>query len=294
VRRVSSRLRTALAVGSISVALGCTTYSALELAPASGGTSGSGAGGGGGQETGGSAAGTDEDAGRGGMAGSGLGATAGAGAEAGLSGTGGGAGGAGGGDLLKPGHLTTGAATTDILREPDAGGTAFADRCPDNQVLIGFHGTMDAPGGKSYLRSVQAVCGELVINDTEPWQVTVSEAMTLPMHDVEAAQAQVALCPANQVMTGFAGRSGLWMDSVDVRCAPLNILGTTPDYLLVVGTPSKAGTIGGTTGGSPFDPLECAAGSVAVGQVGRTIQDGVVLGAFGVSCAVLTLELETG
>jgi hypothetical protein len=230
------------------------------------------------------------------MAGAGGSAQAGTGALGGsASGTGGAAGAAGGGNAPpQPTQLSAAAEATDILREPDPSGTAFSDRCPDNQVLIGFHGTVDAPGGKSYLRSVQAVCGELIIGDSEPWPVTVMEASLLPMHDIESAQAQTALCPPNQVMTGFAGRSGLWMDSVDVRCAPLTILGSAPNYLLVVGTPSKAGTIGGPTGGSPFDPLECAAGDVAVGQVGRTIYDSTLLGAFGVSCATLTLELQSG
>jgi hypothetical protein len=294
VPRVSSHWRSALGACSICFVLGCTTYSALELEPANGGASGGGTGGSAGNESGGTSAGAEEDGGRVGMAGGGAAPMAGSAQAGSASGSGGGGTAGGESAPLEPSQLTAAAATTDILREPDATGTAFADRCPDNQVVIGFHGTMDAPGGKSYLRSVQAVCGELIVSDSEPWQVTISEAMTLPMHDIEAAQPQMALCPPNQVMTGFAGRSGLWMDSVDVRCAPLNILGSAPNYLLVVGTPSTAGTIGGTTGGSPFDPLECAAGDVAVGQVGRTIYNGVVLGAFGVSCATLMLELDSG
>jgi hypothetical protein len=82
------------------------------------------------------------------------------------------------------------------------------------------------------------------------------------------------------------------MDSVDVRCAPLTILGVSPKFLLVVGTAATAGTIGGPSGGSPFDPAECAAGDIAVGQIIRTIYSGDVLGAFGVECAKASLKLE--
>ena len=60
----------------------------------------------------------------------------------------------------------------------------------------------------------------------------------------------------------------------------------------MVGTAAKAGTIGGPTGGSPFDPAECAAGDIAVGQIIRTIYAGDVLGAFGVQCAKASLTVK--
>lgn len=191
---------------------------------------------------------------------------------------------------VKPTGLTLGTETVDVVREPGSGGTAFSERCPDNQVVIGFNGTAEAPGGKLYVRSVQAICGVLSLSASKPWQVLVTDADTLPLHDIDFPQKQSAKCPANQVMTGFGGRSGLWMDSVDVRCAKLTILGDSPSFLLVVATPATAGTIGGASGG-PFDPLECDAGSVAVGQVGDTIYSGDVLGKFGVHCATVTLEV---
>lgn len=202
-----------------------------------------------------------------------------------------------GSSALKPTGLRPSATTSSLVRETDANGTLYEERCPDGQVLIGFNGTMDeagAPDSKSYLRSAEGLCGEISVSQGEPYTVLVTPGATLPLHDVAAPQTQTALCPANQVVTGFAGRSGLWMDSVDVRCAPLTILGQSPTFLLVVGTPSKAGTIGGNSGGSPFDPLECDAGAVAVGQILRTIYSGDVFGTFGVQCAVLTLELEPG
>jgi hypothetical protein len=280
----------------------CATYSSLD-----GLGSGSESGGAGGSAAGALAEGGDGDGGssvRGGSsssAGSGgkpSGGTPGsAGSSAGGSvkgGSSGEAGAAGNTVKLHPDRLTLAEASTDVLRETDPAGEAFADRCDPNEVVIGFYGTVDDPAGvdpKGYLRSVQAVCGKLSIAKSEPWLVSVTETTTLPLHKLEAPEQQIVKCPTNQVMTGFAGRSGLWLDSFDIRCAKLTILGTSPSFLLVIGTPSTAGTIGGPTGGSPFDPMECPADSLAVGQSGRTIYSGDVFGALGVQCATVTLEL---
>lgn len=273
----------------------CATYSSLEgelrgdvTAQAGGGATSSGGAASNGGDSGSSQGGSGATAGGGTSGNTSAGTT--------TAGSGGDAGGGGEPNAqVKPTALTMSEATTNVAREPNAGGTEYLERCPENEVLIGFHGTvdaLDAPDGETYLRSAQAICGSLSIGATEPWAITVTETETLTMHEIASTEAQTARCPANQVMVGFAGRSGLWMDSVDVRCAPLTILGMSPSFLLVAGTASKAATIGGATGGSPFDPLECAAGSVAVGQLIRTIQNGVVLGAFGVQCAAITLQIE--
>lgn len=199
-----------------------------------------------------------------------------------------------GSDSVVPTGFSLAEQETTLVRDPLTDGTAFSDRCPTGQLLIGFYGTVDAPGGATYLRSEQAVCGMPSVSKTEPWTVTVTETTTLPMHDVEYPQKQTAKCPADQVVVGFGGRSGVWMDTVDVRCAPLKILGMSPTFLLVTGTPAKAGTIGGNEGGSPFDPLDCEAGSVAVGQIGNSAYSGAVLGTFGVRCAAITLDTGPG
>lgn len=279
----------------------CSTYGSLELAASEEGGSGGGAGVSGAGSSAGAAAGQGGAGGGGGRGGTAQGGAQGGTAQGGsaVAGAGGGsvldagAGGGSGSEMLKPTGLSPSGTAVDVVREVGTNGDLYEESCPDGQVLIGFHGSIDAPGGDQYLRGAQGICGTLAVSESAPYVVTVSEAGTLPVHGLEAPQAQMAVCPPNQVMTGFAGRSGLWMDSVDVRCAPLTILGQSPTFLLVVGTPSKAGTIGGT-GGSPFDPLECAAGDVAVGQLIRPIYSGDVLGTFGVQCATLVLDVEPG
>jgi len=200
---------------------------------------------------------------------------------------------------LKPTGVTVANNTHDVVHEVNATNTPFADRCPAGQVLVGFNGTVDATGdinGKTFLRSAQGICGTLAVSASPPYTVTVTQASPLPMHEIAAAQQQVALCPANQVMVGFAGRSTStsWVDSVDVRCAPLTIKGTAPKFGLVIGTPAVATSIGGFTGGTAFTPNDCAAGDLAVGQIVRTIVNGTQLGAFGVQCATASISLGPG
>jgi len=293
--------------------LACSTYSASDLATGGSGSEQGGSAIGGSDSVVGAggdgvaqAGGGNEDAGSGGVMTAGgtdtvasSGGNAGSAAGRGGSSGNGGSGGSGGSAqaALKPTGLTLADTTTDVVHELNAVNTPFSDRCPDGQVLIGFNGTVDDPAAanaKTYLRSAQAICGELAVSADEPYAVTVTQTDPLPMHEVASTQMQMALCPPNQVVTGFAGRSGLWMDSVDVRCAPLSILGASPKFVLVVGTAAKAGTIGGPTGGSPFDPLECAPGDLAVGQIIRTLYSGAVLGAFGLQCATASISLGPG
>jgi hypothetical protein len=202
--------------------------------------------------------------------------------------------GSGSSAIIVPTGVTVSGFASDLTKAPHPDGAPYSDRCPDGQVLIGFYGTVDPSGDPSYLRSEQGICGIVGVSASEPWSVTVTEADPLPMHDVELGLKQTAKCPLDQVMIGFGGRSGLWMDSVDIRCSPLKILGMSPNFLLVAGTPKTAGTIGGNQGGSPFDPLDCDPGSVAVGQVGNTAYSSNVLGSFGVRCAAVTLETGPG
>lgn len=299
--------------------LACSTYSASDLATGSslidagGGASGAGAASGsaahGGKTAAGGAGGNAGAVGGSAVSGSGGVDTAKAGnasaaGEAGMasSGAAGLAGDDAGGSgpvTLKPIGVTVANNTRDVVHEVNPTNSPFSDRCPAGQVLVGFNGTVDAtgdPNGKTFLRSAQGICGTLVVSASPPYAVAVAQASPLPMHEIAAAQQQVALCPVNQVMIGFAGRSSStsWVDSVDVRCAPLTITGTAPKFALAIGTPAVATSIGGFTGGTAFAAADCAAGDLAVGQIIRTSFAGTQLGAFGVQCATASISLGPG
>jgi len=94
--------------------------------------------------------------------------------------------------------------------------------------------------------------------------------------------------PANQVVVGFLGRSGGFIDALNFVCAPFTISGTSPNFTLSIGTTSNTAAIGGP-GGTPFAEIDCPMGRVAVGNVGR---GGADINAFGLRCAVPTLVVQ--
>jgi hypothetical protein len=207
-----------------------------------------------------------------------------------------GGGGAGGvvaveaGPAPVPTDVAIGAQTTpSATRAPSAGGTAYSDVCPANQALIGFKGTVDAAGGMSYLRSVQGVCGNLAVTGSGPYMVTIAQAGTLPVRESASAVAQSITCLSNQVMVGFGGRSGGFIDALTFRCAPLTIGGTAPSYKLGLGTVTTTGIIGGATGGVDFASIDCGAGMVAVGQAPH---GGAAIDSFGLVCATPSLTVK--
>jgi hypothetical protein len=69
-----------------------------------------------------------------------------------------------------------------------------------------------------------------------------------------------ANCPSGSVVTGFAGRSGLLVDGVQLVCSVLKSDGT-------LGAESSVAYIGGS-GGAPFTKQTCPEG-MAVGLFGR-------------------------
>jgi hypothetical protein len=243
----------------------------------------------------GDAPGGGETAGTGGT--SGIGGGGGADDDAGDAATGNtGGGGAGGAPVVEAGPpaaptaVSIGTQTTPSeVRAPGVGGTTYSDLCPANQVLIGFKGTVDAAGGQTYLRSVQGICGTLTVTGSGTYAVAVTQAGQLPVRQSASAVAQSVNCGANQVIVGFGGRSGGFIDALRFRCAPLTIGGASPNYTLALGSIVTTGIIGGATGGSDFADIDCASGMVAVGQAPHA---GAAIDAFGLVCATPSLTIK--
>jgi hypothetical protein len=177
------------------------------------------------------------------------------------------------------------------LASPSTGGTAFSQNCATNEVVIGFKGTVDPPdAATNWLRGFQAICGSLSITGTTTFSVHTTQAETLPQPGTGVGSTtQTRTCAANQMVVGFSGQSGGYMDQLDFICAPLNIGGTSPNYTLTVGTPSAPLQFLGGPGGSPFAAINCPAGQIAVGDTGRA---GGFVDAFGLLCSTPSLVVQ--
>jgi hypothetical protein len=208
-------------------------------------------------------------------------------------------GGGAGGSPLRPTRVTVDAVSTPTtLAAPSAGGGAFSQNCASNEVVIGFSGTVDPPDASTnWLRSFQAICGSLTVTGTTTFSVQTTQAETLPKPMTNTgvgSTTQTRRCPSNQMVIGFDGRSGGWIDQLVFTCAPLTIGGTSPNFTLSVGTPSAPLAPLGGPGGNPFPPafpgpINCPAGQVTVGDTGRA---GGFIDAFGLLCSTPHLVVQ--
>lgn len=298
-----------IVAGLVSVActFACSTYSGLGFVPEREpvGAGGSGSGNGSGTTAGGAqgVSGAMSDGGSGSLASSGTGAGSGGSGAVSEGGTGGAppeaeAGapnaGADSGPPVVFLSIALSEATTSVVRTGAEPEERFHDRCPIGQVLIGVDGRLEAPGGALYLRSIQGVCGTPSVAAEAPWAVTLAESGMLPLREIDLPQTVSARCADGEVVVGFSGRSGVWVDGLNVYCAPLEVVSLGGELELSIGDASSAGYLGAKTGGSAFALQTCPHGSVAVGQTGGTVVSGDVLGELGFACAHAQLQVDPG
>jgi hypothetical protein len=170
--------------------------------------------------------------------------------------------------------------SSSILHAPGAGGTAFSAACGgSNQALTGLLGTS---GGVSGLNSVQGACGVIAVSGAPGLQLTTRPSTTLGPFGPVRPTRHDGSCPANQVVVGFEGASGSWINSLSVYCATLTITANATKYHVTVGAPTRVPTRLGTDGGTPFAARYCPAGEIAVGMLGAS---GLAIDRFGLYCA---------
>jgi hypothetical protein len=171
-----------------------------------------------------------------------------------------------------------------------AAGTAFSQTCAANEVIVGYTGTIDAlDAAMNQLRTFRAVCASLSVSGASTFAVHTTTKEILPVVGTMAgATQQTEMCPTDQIVVGFTGRSGSDVDQIVALCAPFVITGSSPSYVLSLGSETSNPPVGGP-GGNPFTAIHCPAGQVAVGNEGRAA---FTINAFGLLCATPSLEVK--
>jgi hypothetical protein len=226
-----------------------------------------------------------------------MGGTGGAGGDSGAGGAGGDDTDAGDMDAGGPGPVKnpTGIAvtgsnpTTEV--HPSAGGAPYVDTCPANDVLIGFQGTMDADmdSANPWLKSLTGLCGTPHLMGSGPFTIAITPSFVLTTRGGPSDKMLPdAKCPDNQMIVGYRGNSGGYIDAVSFDCAPLVVTGdATNGYLITIdtGNITTVGPLGGT-GGSGFGNYACDPGQVADGT---NVHSGAWFDGFGLVCGVISL-----
>ena len=133
------------------------------------------------------------------------------------------------------GNISTGATTTIVLKPAThpatlsvenatmsagnvTGGTETTDVCPAGQALIRFSGSLSVSTTAGVHRQIKGICGAVTVTGTA---VAVGVGTTMATRGPAGTSAWSRMCPANQVVVSFAGRSGALVDQLTFSCAPM-------------------------------------------------------------------------
>jgi hypothetical protein len=174
--------------------------------------------------------------------------------------------------------------TDSPLAAPSAGGSAFMDGCGASQVLVGVNGTTGASSG---LDSVEGVCAALSVQTGAAATITITPKETIGPRGQPGPMEQQARCAPDQVIVGFEGRSGRWLDELTFHCATLTMAAAGGDLSLAVDTVTTATLPIGPGTNTAFPAISCPPGLLAIGMVGGA---GSAVDRFGLRCARPALQ----
>jgi hypothetical protein len=156
--------------------------------------------------------------------------------------------------------------------------------------VIGYGGFLTGPEvGATLVGAIQAVCGELSVGSAPSDGVTIGAGATLPMRGATQDTPWSQMCPADEVVVGFSGRSGADLDQVAFECAPWTASNNVDGGVLSAG-PTVTLPAAGGDGGTPFQDT-CPPGQLARGS---NLRAGAWVDAFGLVCGTPALAPDGG
>jgi hypothetical protein len=139
------------------------------------------------------------------------------------------------------------AALEALPRRGGSGGESFSAKCASGGVLVGIRVLAG-----HYVNALAAICADLDEN------CALKQAIAQNLHGGNEGQRYETLCEPGSALIGIHGRSGIYVDTLGIRCGPLRVVGGVVRVEKGVSHPAVGGQ-----GGSPFDD-ECP--SAQVGQ----------------------------
>jgi hypothetical protein len=144
-------------------------------------------------------------------------------------------------------------------------GMPYRDLCPPGEVVIGYQGTQGRSPTMPWLQAIQAQCGSLAVGPGPGYAITTAPGTWLPLRGMSGGVSWSRPCPSSQVVVGFEGRSSGYVDQLALRCAPLTITGGPGSHVVSRGLITTTAPTDSNSG-SPFAPIDCPAGQIAVGS----------------------------
>ena len=151
------------------------------------------------------------------------------------------------------------------------GGGAFQLACPADEIVVGVHGKY-----ATYVNQVGAQCAK--VDQLGRW---IGNPTDGPVTGTTTTGTSFSKsCPRDYAVSGFRGRSGQYVNQIEIQCRALTGTGA------LTGTEQYLGGSGGS-GGAAQAPLSCGTNNPVYALYGRS---GGWLDSFGVQCrqAVIT------
>jgi hypothetical protein len=137
---------------------------------------------------------------------------------------------------------------------------------------------------------IQTLCGAIVLDETAPDPVSVTPGFLLPERGTYAGPSWSESCSGNEVVVGFSGRSGQYVDRLAFQCGHWIVSNEDGGPVLTMNATTSLPAVGGE-GGSPFPLAACPTGQMAIGSALRA---GFWLDAFSLQCGTPSLESDAG
>jgi hypothetical protein len=192
------------------------------------------------------------------------------------------------------GPVSEGGSQIDLtVQHGGTGGIAHSDTCPPNEAVIGYQGNItDADAGLQtpVVARIQTLCGALSLDGTASAQVLVGPGTTLPERGLWGGPLWSQVCPANQVVIGFGGRSGAFLDQIAFECGHWIELTAGGVISYAMDTTTTLVAAGGN-GGSPFTAVACPYGQMAIGTA---LRSGDFVDAFSLVCGTPPVPADAG
>jgi hypothetical protein len=177
-------------------------------------------------------------------------------------------------------------------QEGGDGGSAYTDTCPPGEVVIGYRGDLLPPdsGLIVVVSRIQTLCGAIVLEGSAPGLVSFTPGAQLPERGMFSGPSWWEPCPANEVVVGFSGHSGEYVDQLAFQCGQWIVASGDGGPVLTMTATTSLPAVGGG-GGSPFPAAACPPGQMATGTA---LRSGFWLDAFSLICGTPSLESDSG